>query len=749
MADEAALIRNIPLDQRLSIDALQRRRAMAQALMQRGFQQPNIPDHGRYTPFAALANILQSGLGAYQNSQIDKQESDISDNYRKQNEAMIRDAFGGEQSPSQPPQQAPQAPQSNSLTGANQNNLLAEMLKTPATAGDQTLIPQSPEPQTPPVPPAAQAQALLSAPEVLASKGIGREATPTPMPDIPEGAAPKEMTPEAPPAIPEAAIPGLARHDAIVQGGNMDDLTQALMNHPAAPPAPAASASSAIAPQVGNTIDNVTQSIMGDQGGGNVSSSLISALMQGQNDPTRNSSQGYAGQSGAGQPNMGQPSMQTPSGGSVTPVTQRQGIYANLAPTDKVTMMRMALQNPDQFQKMYGEGVNKTVTGPTDFARMLVEAGMPQDSPLFRQLMQTHVAMENYKPPTPLHKGAFAIDPMTGKMIFSPELPANTMPSDPSNPGGPVTAIPNAAELEARQKGMVADAEAGAKARYEGMPSVDPATGMKYTVPKTALQNNGGAPLLSEAPPGMMKEAEEMHGDLGKTVGAFQQEAEHSTAIKANIAQLRSLAKEFVPGALTPTKQRIGEIAQALGVPEEKVTSMFGSVGGMQAFNKTALNMTMEATKTLGSREAAQIVTMISKAFPSSNMTPEGLDKVFTMIDGLADYHIAKDQAAYKWRTGIDVDTGDKVSTPHGTMDGFAEFWNRKSPVINFIPGLKNLQENQSRIDMITKDAAANMPGKHINYKFQNEDGSTTQGSMPPATGGHARRYNPQTGKIE
>ena len=141
----------------------------------------------------------------------------------------------------------------------------------------------------------------------------------------------------------------------------------------------------------------------------------------------------------------------------------------------------------------------------------------------------------------------------------------------------------------------------------------------------------------------------------------------------------------------------------------------------------------MSATKQLGSREAAQIVDMISKAFPSSNMTPEGLDKMFNMIDGLADYHIAKDQAAYKWRTGIDIDTGNKVSTTHGTMDGFAEYWNRKSPIISFIPGLKNLQENQSRIDMITKDAAANMPGKHITYKFQNSDGTISQGSLPPA----------------
>ena len=780
MPDEYSLLAKTPLDTRLSLAQIERQRAMANALMQRGFQQPDIPNHGRYTPFAALANILTSGIGAYQNRQLDTKENAVSESYRKQMSDMLGSVFGdgGSNTPSIG---------NNSLLapsqGSDSGKIDAMMSSAPATFGKQAIgmpdrdsLPPGGVRTTPidinsgPVgidntgAPIANplAQALMGKTNMPVARAF-------PMDEPPIGRNAQQPMPDAqlPPEISDMAKQSYARHDAIVNGGNIDDITKALMDkgvatqgvtpqsmHPAPGTIPPIvqgnepqqmpighdqDSLSQVAQQ-GLEQDNLSQA--SPQGGlpqatpqsstPNVPPEAIISALTG--NPYRDRSTApipsIGGAMGAGmapQPMSGQSPQLIASQG------QRGGIYANLSPSDKRVLAGIAMQNPEQFQKMYGEGINKTVNGPTDFARMLVEAGMPAGSPLFRQLMQAHLAKENYMAPTPLHKGAFARDPMTGQMIFSPELPSGSMPSDPNNPGGQVIPIPGAAETEARQRGMVSESEARGKAKYEGMPLVDPATGMKYTVPKSELQNNGGAPVLAEAPPGMMKEAEEIHSDLGKSVSAFQQDAEHASGIKANITELRELGKNFNPGALTPMKQRLGEIGRAVGIPEAQVTSMVGNVGDMQAFNKTAKTMVMTATKQLGSREAAQIVDMISKAFPSSNMTPEGLDKMFNMIDGLADYHIAKDQAAYKWRTGIDIDTGSKVSTVHGTMDGFSEYWNRKSPIISFIPGLKNLQENQSRIDMITKDAAANMPGKHITYKFQNSDGTISQGSLPPA----------------
>ena len=94
MPDEYSLLAKTPLDTRLSLAQIERQRAMANALMQRGFQQPDIPNHGRYTPFAALANILTSGIGAYQNRQLDTKENAVSESYRKQMSDMLGSVFG-------------------------------------------------------------------------------------------------------------------------------------------------------------------------------------------------------------------------------------------------------------------------------------------------------------------------------------------------------------------------------------------------------------------------------------------------------------------------------------------------------------------------------------------------------------------------------------------------------------------------------------------------------------------------------
>lgn len=69
------------VNERLTIDQIRRKRAIADALASRGFQQTQVAPGGQYTPFAGIADVLSSVLGTYtgnkQNKELDAREAEL------------------------------------------------------------------------------------------------------------------------------------------------------------------------------------------------------------------------------------------------------------------------------------------------------------------------------------------------------------------------------------------------------------------------------------------------------------------------------------------------------------------------------------------------------------------------------------------------------------------------------------------------------------------------------------------------
>lgn len=115
------------------------------------------------------------------------------------------------------------------------------------------------------------------------------------------------------------------------------------------------------------------------------------------------------------------------------------------------------------------------------------------------------------------------------------------------------------------------------------------------------------------------------------------------------IDNMRGDFSSFTPSKTAAYRGKAQEWLNALGFPVDQ-----NSVGSYESSNKLGVQLQSAMTKTLGSREAAQVFTVMGSAVPNNTLAPNGFERVADFMQGAGDYQLAKKQYAQQF-----ADKGD------------------------------------------------------------------------------------------
>lgn len=183
-----------------------------------------------------------------------------------------------------------------------------------------------------------------------------------------------------------------------------------------------------------------------------------------------------------------------------------------------------------------------------------------------------------------------------------------------------------------------------------------------YTTPP-ALRGGGNIPTGTDSGGGQTTAGAASQADLGKAGAAYagqvNADAENALQGKRTLSEMGNLLQGFTPGAGAPVLQAIGSVAQAMGVPEDKVTQFTGmNVGDTQAFQKGTANLAAEAAKQMTNKVTQQEFKVYLANNPNWMMTPTGIKKAMDFMGKGFDQTLDKQQAFQQFSANPKNDPG-------------------------------------------------------------------------------------------
>jgi hypothetical protein len=188
-----------------------------------------------------------------------------------------------------------------------------------------------------------------------------------------------------------------------------------------------------------------------------------------------------------------------------------------------------------------------------------------------------------------------------------------------------------------------------------------------------------GGGFVNGQSPAVETEVKEYGGHLAKEHQAMNEEATNSQLINARIGEMAQASQGFTAGSLQPYKGALGGLLIAVGQDPQKVDAKLGNISDWQAFNKEATQMAFDLTRTLGSREAASVVSMAVKNSANDSLQPAANRKILGVMSGIADWKQARARSADAWAQGHG-----------GSIQGFQTFWNDQAPIGPYIEAATN-----------------------------------------------------------
>lgn len=318
--------------------------------------------------------------------------------------------------------------------------------------------------------------------------------------------------------------------------------------------------------------------------------------------------------------------------------------------------------NPEEYGKaLIG------ARSPVEFAKKLVQSGIPQGSPLFNQLMQSNVAKENYIAPIMGRPGATMRDPINGQIIA--QDPQSMQGLNPVIENGQWTGgyslAPGAAEGEEAMAAARARGEAGSKPvqvfnpqtgqmEYRSAGEVTggggaPTRGAGGAGPIDALYGGGGGHFASAPAPGYTQAA----GAAGTASGnAFAGIQQSGAGVPGRMQALREMAGALDRGLDTgPAQARFRETAQKLGIP--------GVISDNAAeFNKWASQYSAQSAQELGLSGSDTRVNLTVHANPNGSMPKGAARQVIGTLYGIEAAKAARANMATAWARTKPQDIG-------------------------------------------------------------------------------------------
>lgn len=149
--------------------------------------------------------------------------------------------------------------------------------------------------------------------------------------------------------------------------------------------------------------------------------------------------------------------------------------------------------------------------------------------------------------------------------------------------------------------------------------------------------NTGAAQLLS-----FQKEQAQK---ASQTADEYEEQATNAQSLITQANQIEATAKDFTPGRYAEVK---GEIMAALQPTGILSPDQLKSLGSYQEGQKLSIQLQAMVTKQLGSREAAQVFSVMGKSIPNLTLSPDGLGKISAYLKGIAQYQIAQNTYAQR-----------------------------------------------------------------------------------------------------
>lgn len=410
-----------------------------------------------------------------------------------------------------------------------------------------------------------------------------------------------------------------------------------------------------------------------------------------------------------GTPAAGSAPADSPAGSSPAPSGQTSG-GGTFGLSDDAMLGGM-LAGPGKL----GEAII-SANAPTDFTKLLRQAGIDPNSTLGRQFMQQQVAKQNNVPLVAGRAGAPMYNPDGTIAAMAPKIPDNAIPQIVNGRVAGVSALPGAADVEQ----INSYAGAAGKNQAEPMAGVDANGNPVFTNKLAAAGGGGQASAQQAAPPDLNNMAPdqraalmararaqfglqpgsapgssvvrpaaapgfaESQGELAKAgasryVGLVNQAADSPTRVNVydNILNLSREGAQTGPTAEWSNKVK-GYVASVPGV-DSMFPGMKKDVSNFQEINKFMYQNAQRNWQAAGGTGTDAQLDAFSKANPNSSMFPQAL-KAMAEWGKAGELALqGKANAAQQWK---DAQGGNVVN-----QDQFERAWRN-----NFDPALFQLK---------------------------------------------------------
>lgn len=197
-----------------------------------------------------------------------------------------------------------------------------------------------------------------------------------------------------------------------------------------------------------------------------------------------------------------------------------------------------------------------------------------------------------------------------------------------------------AIQQAARQRAMGGQPQPNASPGPQGIPQVPQIGGTQAAA--------AGAPAptgVGLSSPGLTPAQLAMSSGQGQQAVAmnagYQKQAEDAKETLAQVAELRLAANDFTPGQFAESRIKGLQWMQSLGLITPKEAQQLGSA---QEGTKMSIQLQSTLTRSLGSREAAQVFATLGRGVPNLTLSPDGFNKMTAYMEGMARYNTARAQ---------------------------------------------------------------------------------------------------------
>jgi hypothetical protein len=191
---------------------------------------------------------------------------------------------------------------------------------------------------------------------------------------------------------------------------------------------------------------------------------------------------------------------------------------------------------------------------------------------------------------------------------------------------------------------------------------------------RLAAWSGQGAPAPSqpgvEGAPDMTPEQEGISKEYGEQAGQIIAAANAAPVIKAKLLDLQTAAAQFRPGASGDLRAKgiawLSDAYQGLGLPVP--ADVANGTASATEINKIGAGLALDLARTMGSREAAQIVMLTKSINPSIDFSTGGFQRVTALLGQQAQY--AQDLGTFQ----------NQWLTSHSSIAGMMDAFQKQNP---------------------------------------------------------------------